>query len=85
MLLFIRMRRTVFCSDVSPQAGLTNLQDLKLNDNQISDISLSGLTNLLTLDLNDNQITDVSPLAGLTSLRLRTCNLQKSILFLIAL
>ena len=34
-------------SDISPLAGLTNLEDLKLSEKQISDISpLSGLKNL---------------------------------------
>ncbi len=58
-------------TDVSPLAGLTNLQTLGLWGNQITDVSpLAGLTNLETLDLGDNQITDVSPLAGLTNLQI---------------
>ncbi|HOT40757.1 MAG TPA: leucine-rich repeat domain-containing protein, partial [Candidatus Syntrophosphaera thermopropionivorans] len=49
---------------------LTNLQDLHLQNNQISDLSpLAGLTHLLWLDLDDNQISDISPLAGLTNLQ----------------
>ena len=56
-------------SDLSPLAGLTELEKLSLVHNQITDISpLKGLTNLEKLGLWDNQITDVSPLAGLTNL-----------------
>ena len=48
---------------------LTNLEELYLDENQISDISsLSGLTNLTTLWLFDNQASDISPLSGLTNL-----------------
>jgi len=48
----------------------TNLQNLSLNENQISDLSpLGGLTNLHALGLNENQISDLSPLGGLTSLQ----------------
>ena len=47
----------------------TNLRELGLVDNQITDISpLAGLTNLRTLWLDDNSISDISPLAGLTNL-----------------
>jgi len=57
-------------SDISPLAGLANLQGLDLNDNNISDISpLAGLTNLEWLVFTDNNISDISPLAGLTSLK----------------
>ncbi len=48
---------------------LTNLQELSLHGNQISDLSpLSGLTNLHNLGLGFIQISDLSPLAGLTNL-----------------
>ncbi len=44
----------------------TNLQELRLRFNHISDISaLSGLTNLRVVDLSRNQISDLSPLSGL--------------------
>ena len=57
-------------SDLTPLAGLENLQVLKLNDNRITDISpLSGLVNLQHLELQNNQIVDISPLAGLIGLR----------------
>ncbi|MDR2167707.1 MAG: S-layer homology domain-containing protein [Clostridiales bacterium] len=56
-------------SDISPLAGLTNLQSLEIGGSQISDISpLDGLTNLNRLRLGGNQITDITPLAGLTNL-----------------
>ena len=52
-------------SDISPLAGLTNLQGLFLTSNNISDISpLAGLTNLETLDLTGNNISDLSPLVA---------------------
>ena len=53
----------------SELAGLTNLTQLWLDYNSITDISpLAGLTNLTHLSLSDNSITDLSPLAGLTNL-----------------
>ena len=48
----------------------TNLTELRLGNNSITDISpLSGLTNLRTLGLGRNSVTDISPLSGLTNLR----------------
>ena len=56
-------------TDVSPLAGLIDLEYLVLTENQISDVTpLGGLTRLSELDLNDNQISDVSPEAGLINL-----------------
>ena len=50
-------------SDVTPLAELTNLQNLNLDRNQITDISsLSGLILLEELFLEDNSIVDISPL-----------------------
>ncbi len=47
----------------------TNLTELRLGNNSITDISpLSGLTNLTTLNLETNSVTDISPLSGLTNL-----------------
>lgn len=47
----------------------TQLQNLNLYSNQISDISpLSGLINLTQLGLQINQISDISPISGLTNL-----------------
>ena len=48
----------------------TNLTELRLGRNNITDISpLSGLTNLRRLGLGRNGVTDISPLSGLTNLR----------------
>ena len=56
--------------DLSPLAGLRNLQALTLRNNKITDISpLAGLTSLTYLDLEGNEVTDVAPLAGLTNMR----------------
>ena len=62
----------------APEAGIgfltglefaTNLTDLTLDLNQITDISpLAGLTKLTYLALYGNGISDISPLAGLTKL-----------------
>jgi Leucine-rich repeat (LRR) protein len=50
-------------------SNLTNLTDLELEYNQISDISaLPGLTNLWFLDLDNNQISDISALSNLVNL-----------------
>ena len=47
----------------------TNLKDLRLDRNAISDISvLAGLTDLTGLGLDENSISDISALAGLTNL-----------------
>ena len=56
--------------DVSPLAGLTQLETLNLDfAKDIIDVSpLAGLTQLKTLRLGRNDIIDVSPLAGLTQL-----------------
>ena len=48
----------------------TNLEWLKIQGNQISDISpIAGLTKLDLLDISDNEISDLSPLTGLKNLR----------------
>jgi len=50
-------------------SGLTNLRDLNLHTNAITDVSaLRRLTSLTELRINGNQITDVSALKVLTSL-----------------
>jgi len=55
---------------------LSNLTELHLPSNQITDITpVSGFTNLTRLHLENNQITDITPLSGLnnlTSLHLET-------------
>src|SRR5919199_1745682 len=61
-------------SDIKPLQSLTNLTELylinnQISDNQISDIKpLESLTNLTVLSLSDNQISDIKPLASLTNL-----------------
>jgi len=49
--------------------NLTNLEQLALDGNQITDISaLSGLTDLRAIWLDSNNIADISPLSGLTKI-----------------
>jgi len=49
---------------------LTNLKNLRLSNNEITDLTpLTGLTKLESLNLNSNKITDISPLKGLTDLK----------------
>ena len=58
-----------YITDITPLAGLTNLETLILNNFRISDVSpISGLTNLRRLVLNNNQISDISPLYGFAGL-----------------
>ena len=63
---------TVINAGVTNLTGLehaTNLTELYLRGNDISDISaLSGLTSLTSLGLRGNDISDISALSGLTSL-----------------
>ena len=55
---------------MSPLSGLNNLESLRLEDNNVSDVSsLSGLSNLASLYLDNNNVSDVSPLSGLRFLR----------------
>ena len=58
-------------SDLSPLAGLTQMEDLYLYVDGVSDLSgLSSMSRLESLVLTGNmEITDLSPLSGLTSLR----------------
>ena len=57
-------------SDLSPIAGLINLQELFLNSNQVSDLSpLAGLTNLHELLIISNPVSDISTLRGLKNLK----------------
>ena len=56
-------------SDLSPLAGLTNLERLGLWQNSVEDLSpLAGLTKLTELYLGINSVKDLSPLAELTNL-----------------
>ena len=63
-------------ADLSPLSGLTELEELNLNDNRlITDISpLVNLARLTKLELRSNRISDISPLAGLE--RLEVLNLE---------
>ena len=58
-------------SDLSALAGLTNLEDLYLYLDGVSDLNgLSGMSGLKSLVLTGNmEIVDLSPLAGLTKLQ----------------
>ena len=58
-------------SDLSALAGLTNLEDLYLYLDGVSDLNgLSGMSGLKSLVLTGNmEIADLSPLAGLTKLQ----------------
>jgi Leucine-rich repeat (LRR) protein len=52
-------------TDISPLAGLANLQELSLDGNGISNVSaLEGLPSLILLGLSSNQISDIKPLGG---------------------
>ena len=56
-------------SDLSPLAGLIDVDQLHLSGNLITDLSpLARLTKLHGLTLGSNLITDLSPLAGLRTL-----------------
>jgi len=56
--------------DITPLAGLKNLNYLALFFNLISDISpLAGLSEMETLGLSDNDISDISPLSQLTAMQ----------------
>ena len=62
-------RRGNQVSDLSPIAGLVNLERLYLASNPISDISLlKGLTNLKGLVLEGTLVSDLSHVKGLTNL-----------------
>ena len=48
---------------------MTNLTNLEIEDNAITDLTpLAGLTNLTNLELSFNTVSDLTPLAGLTNL-----------------
>ena len=54
---------------MSAVSGLTNLTELNLPDNSVSDISaVSGLTNLTHLSLRNNSVSDISAVSGLINL-----------------
>ena len=64
-----RLNAAAGISDLTGLEFATNLTNLRLSNNRITNLSpLSGLTKLTNLDLWNNQITDLSPLADLTNL-----------------
>ena len=64
----IGLRRTEV-DDVSPLAVLSSLEELKLGDTQVCDLTpLSGMTRLRTLWLDSTPIRDLSALSRLTNL-----------------
>ena len=57
-------------SDLTPLAGLNNLQYLELSITEVCDVTaLAGFTKLRWLHLNHTQVSDLTPLAGLNKLR----------------
>ena len=62
-------------ADLTPLAGLTQLQQLYCYDTQASDLTpLAGLTHLQYLNCTETQISDLTPLAGLTQLQRVACS-----------
>ncbi|MCX6828446.1 MAG: leucine-rich repeat domain-containing protein [candidate division Zixibacteria bacterium] len=56
-------------SIVAPLTALTNLTELRLVNDRLSDLSpLAALINLTDLDVSSNQLSDLSPLAALCNL-----------------
>ena len=65
-------------SDLSPLAGLPQLELLDLARNAVLDLSpLAGLTRLSRLEISGNEISDLSPLAGLK--RLSVLDLSRNV------
>ena len=56
-------------SDLSPIAGLINLQDLNVSSNRVDLSPLSGLINLKYLFFTASNVSDLSPLSGLINLK----------------
>ncbi|MEG4580668.1 leucine-rich repeat domain-containing protein [Microcoleus sp. MON1_C5] len=65
--VLLKRARTSKCNKAA--RILSNLTELSLDGNQITDLTpLSALTNLTSLYLNNNQITDITRLSALTNL-----------------
>jgi internalin A len=65
--VLLQVAKTQNCGQANQT--LTNLTELSLGGNQISDIKpLSNLTKLTSLSLTGNQISDIKPLSNLTKL-----------------
>ena len=57
-------------SDLAALCRLTELQNLSISNNAITDITpVSALTGLSTLQLSDNRVANLSPLSSLTNLK----------------
>ncbi len=67
-----KLRRLALCSginDLTPVAGLYELEELVIQDTNISDLTaLAGLNKLKRLEIRGSLISDLSPLANLTKL-----------------
>ena len=62
--------KTTPVSDLTPLAGLKNLELLWLNGTQVSDLTpLAKLTSLEFLSLDNTHVSDLTPLAKMTSLQ----------------
>lgn len=61
--------------DITPVAGLTNLQSLVCFGTQVDDIApIAGIANLQSLDCSSTQVDDLAPLASLTNLQSLDCS-----------
>jgi Leucine-rich repeat (LRR) protein/predicted MPP superfamily phosphohydrolase len=68
-LRILNLGRNHYFTDLSPLAGLTQLEDLRLYGTQVADLSpLTTLSSLQTLWLDGTLVTDLSPISSLTSL-----------------
>lgn len=68
-LLTLRLAESAI-TDLTPLAGLVDLQELDLKLTAVSDLApLAGLTALQRLDLKQTAVSDIAALAGLTSLQ----------------
>lgn len=57
-------------SDISPLAGLENLEEVSLYNCKVNDVSaLAGKETITKLNLSANELTDISGMTGLTGLR----------------
>jgi len=67
-------------TDLSPLAGLTNLQELHVRRTKISDLSpLDGLIQLRVLDISETPIADLFPISKLNGLQqINICHTQIS-------
>ncbi|MEM1345730.1 MAG: leucine-rich repeat domain-containing protein [Pseudomonadota bacterium] len=65
-------------ADLTPLAGLTELQSLGCGSTQVSDLTpLAGLTALQSLNCGDTHVDDLAPLSGLTALQSLNCGFTK--------